>query len=83
VTVPVPVTVIRADPVGEVNAASVRVPGERCPRSDGAALPDALPSANAPIRTAAAPAPAASARTLGVNVTGMATPGRPEGYLPM
>ena len=79
-TVPVPVTVIRPDPVAEVNAA-VRVPGGGCPPAgglDGApppdASPDTLPSANAPIRTAAALTPMANARKLGVNVTGMATP---------
>src|SRR5437660_12356875 len=74
-TVPVPVTVIRAEPVDEVSAALTCVLGARCPAAEGAALPVVMPSANEPIRMAAAAPPTASGRYAGLIVMGMATPG--------
>src|SRR5215469_16415396 len=60
-TVPVPVTVIRADPPDEASARPW-VRDELCPADDGEALPAVMPSANAPIKMAAAAPPNASAR---------------------
>ncbi len=69
---PVPVTVIRVGPVAVVRVlacAPVDWAPDCVPDDDGAALPAVVPSANAPIKMAAATPPKASARWLGVRVT--------------
>src|SRR5579862_655569 len=72
VTLPVPVTVMRADPAVEAITVGP-APADPRPADDAAAAsPWLLPSANAPIRTAAAIPPTTSARWVGVKVMPMA-----------